>query len=120
MMGRPQQPELARSENTDLQPDHAETRIEAHGHRAPDREDADEGPIPEENRPGHRPDEEQDKPRAAMAARLGVLPDHRGWRVVIRAASLPFRWGATVLDAVARGLERLGPESDRERTREQS
>lgn len=55
-----------------------------------------------------------------MAARLGVLPDHRGWRVAIRAASLPFRWGATVLDAVARGLERLGPESDRQRTRERS
>lgn len=119
-MGRPQQPELARSENTDLEPDYAETRIEAHGHRAPEEEDSDRGPVPPENRPGHRPDEEQDKPKAAMAARLGVLPDHRGWRVVTRAASLPFRWGATILDAVARGLERLDSESDRDKAQTRS
>lgn len=119
-MGRPQQPELARSENTDLQPDYAETRIEAHGHKAPDREDADEGPVPAENQPGHRPEHEQDKPRAAMAARLGVLPDRQGWRIITKAVSLPFRWGATVLDAVARGLERLEPEPDSEQSRDQS
>lgn len=107
-MGRPQQEELARSENTDLQPDYAETRIEAHGRRAPDEEDDGAGPVPAENRPGHHPEHEQDQPPpGAMAARLGVPPERRAWGLVARAAGLPFRWGATALDAVARALERI-------------
>jgi hypothetical protein len=50
-MGRPQQPELARSGKTDLDP----------------------GPVPPENQPGHHPPEESDKPDLdAFAAKLGA------------------------------------------------
>ncbi len=58
-MARPQQPELARSGKTDLDPDRIGTELEA---RKPVRSGGPTGPVPPENQPGHHPDQEQDKP----------------------------------------------------------
>lgn len=55
-MGKPQQPELHRSDRNPPNPD----RIQ--GLRGPRDEEGESGPVPEENEPGHHPDEEQDKP----------------------------------------------------------
>jgi hypothetical protein len=71
-MSRPQQPELARSAKTDLDPDHVETGLQ--GQKAPVT-GGETGPIPAENQPGHHPPKEQDKPDLdAFAARLGTDP----------------------------------------------
>jgi hypothetical protein len=71
-MGRPQQPELARSAKTDLDPDHVETGLQ--GQKAPVA-GGETGPVPDENQPGHHPPEEQDKPDLdAFAAKLGADP----------------------------------------------
>lgn len=71
-MARPQQPELARSAKTDLDPDHVETGLQ--GQKAPVA-GGETGPVPPENQPGHRPPKEQDKPDLdAFAARLGTDP----------------------------------------------
>jgi len=71
-MSRPQQPELARSAKTDLDPDHVETGLQ--GQRKP-AAGGETGPVPPENQPGHHPTEEQDKPDPdAFAARLGAAP----------------------------------------------
>ena len=68
-MGRPQQPELARSAKTDLDPDHVGTELEG---RKPVRSGGPTGPVPPENQPGHHPAEEQDKPDLdAFAAKFG-------------------------------------------------
>lgn len=71
-MGRPQQPELARSAKTDLDPDHVETGLQGQKRPATGGET---GPVPPENQPGHHPREEQDKPDLeAFAAKLGTDP----------------------------------------------
>lgn len=71
-MSRPQQPELARSAKTDLDPDHVETGLQ--GQRKP-KADGPTGPVPPENAPGHHPPKEQDKPDLdAFAAKLGTDP----------------------------------------------
>jgi len=71
-MSRPQQPELARSAKTDLDPDHVETGLQ--GQRKP-KADAATGPVPPENEPGHHPPKEQDKPDLdAFAAKIGTDP----------------------------------------------
>lgn len=71
-MGRPQQPELARSAKTDLDPDHVETGLQ--GQKKPG-SGGETGPVPPENQPGHHPREEQDKPDLdAFAAKLGTEP----------------------------------------------
>jgi hypothetical protein len=71
-MGRPQQPELARSAKTDLDPDHVETGLQ--GQKTP-AAGGETGPVPPENQPGHHPPKEQDKPDLdAFAARLGTDP----------------------------------------------
>lgn len=62
IMGRPQQPELNRSGNTPLQPDSIESELEARKQKRPGEGDDAGGPVPEENRPGHHPDRDQDKP----------------------------------------------------------
>lgn len=73
-MAKPQQPELRRSGFVPaLDPDATESRLDAH-----DRPDSSgpSGPIPEDQRPGHHPDQEQDKPDMdKFAERLGVVPD---------------------------------------------
>lgn len=73
-MAKPQQPELRRSERVPaLDPDASESVLSAE--TVPSSTDPD-GPIPAEQRPGHRPEHEQDKPDMdAMAERLGVVPE---------------------------------------------
>jgi hypothetical protein len=71
-MARPQQPELARSGKTDIDPDHVETGLQGQPTPATGGET---GPVPPENQPGHHPPKEQDKPDLdAFAARLGTDP----------------------------------------------
>ena len=71
-MARPQQPELARSAKTDLDPDHVETGLQ--GQPTP-KTGGETGPVPPENQPGHHPEHDQDKPDLdALAARLGTDP----------------------------------------------
>lgn len=57
---RPQQPELARSEHNQTDSGHWAEREEA---REVPGERGRGGPVPPQNRPGHRPDEEPDKPK---------------------------------------------------------
>ena len=71
-MGRPQQPELARSAETDLDPDHIETGLQ--GQKSP-ATGGETGPVPPDNQPGHHPRKEQDKPDLdAFAAKIGTDP----------------------------------------------
>ena len=71
-MARPQQPELARSANTDIDPDHVETGLQG---QPPPPTGGETGPIPADNQPGHHPAKEQDKPDLdAFAAKLGADP----------------------------------------------
>src|SRR5581483_10280056 len=71
-MARPQQPELARSAKTDIDPRHVETGLQGQPTPATGGET---GPIPPDNQPGHHPAKEQDKPDLdAFAARLGTDP----------------------------------------------
>src|SRR5918998_3247560 len=61
-MANPQQPELARSRKTPaLDPDASESVLSAAEAPTVDRP---RGPVPEDNRPGHHPAVEQDKPDA--------------------------------------------------------
>ena len=73
-MAKPQQPELRRSERVpSLSPDASEAELSAQSVPATTDPDA---PIPEEQRPGHDPEFDQDKPDMdAMAERLGVVPE---------------------------------------------
>jgi len=71
-MARPQQPELARSAKTDIDPRHVETGLQGQPTPATGGET---GPVPPDNQPGHHPAREQDKPDLdAFAARLGTDP----------------------------------------------
>jgi hypothetical protein len=75
-MARPQQPELARSARTDIDPDHVETGLQGQPRPGTGGET---GPVPPENQPGHHPEQEQDKPDLdAFAARLGTDPTAPG------------------------------------------
>ena len=59
-MGKPQQPELGRSGHTPVvEGQHAKEVIQ--GEEQPG-DGGPTGPVPEDNRPGHHPEEEQDKP----------------------------------------------------------
>ncbi len=73
-MAKPQQSELRRSGRVPaLDPDASEAKLSAQ--RRIEGSDPD-GPIPEDQRPGHHPDHDQDKPDLdAFAARLGVVGD---------------------------------------------
>ena len=57
--GKPQQPELRRSERGGVDREHWKRSQEPKGRP---KEEGTGGPVPEENRPGHHPDREQDKP----------------------------------------------------------
>ena len=60
-MGRPQQPELGRSGHSSVSGgQHAGEVIE--GQVQAGEEEGTAGPVPEDNRPGHHPEREQDKP----------------------------------------------------------
>ena len=59
-MSKPQQPELHRSGRGEADPASSKTKIETEsgaGSGGPGQ------PVPEENVPGHHPEEEQDKPQ---------------------------------------------------------
>ncbi len=73
-MPNPQQPELRRSGQVPaLNPDASEGELAAQGRPS---SDGRVGPAPEEQRPGHHPDHEQDKPDLdAFAERLGVVAE---------------------------------------------
>jgi len=73
-MAKPQQPELRRSGKVAaLDPDATETVLGA-AERPGTKGTA--GPVPEEQRPGHKPEHEQDKPDLDdFAARLGIVPE---------------------------------------------
>jgi hypothetical protein len=62
MDSKPQQPEVERSGRGDVDPDGRRITREADRRK---REGGRTGKIPPENRPGHRPDREQDKPHPA-------------------------------------------------------
>jgi hypothetical protein len=89
-MGRPQQPELARSGRTDLDPDRIGTELEA---RKPPETKGRTGPVPAENQPGHHPDQEADKPDLdEFAARLGAAePAGRRLPAVVGVAGAGLR-----------------------------
>lgn len=74
-MAKPQQPELRRSGNVAaLDPDATESDLQAHDR--PKAKGGKRGPIPEEQQPGHHPDEEQDKPDLdKFAERLGIVSE---------------------------------------------
>ena len=73
-MAKPQQPELRRSERVPaLSPDASEAELSAQS--IPSTTDPD-APVPDEQRPGHDLEVDQDKPDMdAMAERLGVVPE---------------------------------------------
>lgn len=73
-MAKPQQAELRRSGQVPaLDPDATESRLEAHDRP---KSSGSSGPVPEDQRPGHHPDEEQDKPDMdKFAERLGIVSD---------------------------------------------
>ena len=58
-MGQAQQPELRRSGRSSTSQEHWHAKQEA---RDLPKEKGKQGKVPEENRPGHHPDEEQDQP----------------------------------------------------------
>lgn len=73
-MAKPQQAELRRSGFVPaLDPDATESELQAHerpGTSGPN------GPVPAEQRPGHHPEQEQDKPDLdKFAARLGIVAE---------------------------------------------
>jgi len=73
-VANPQQPELRRSGKVAaLDPDATETDLTAHERpKAKGRT----GKVPKEQRPGHKPEQEQDKPDLdAFAERLGIVPE---------------------------------------------
>lgn len=63
-MTKPQQEELRRSGLGDT--DQGAKEMRARESDEPDTDRA-RGPVPEDNRPGHRPDDEQDKPEGPPA-----------------------------------------------------
>ena len=90
-MSRPQQPELARSAKTDLDPDHVETGLQ--GQPKPKAGGA-TGPVPPDNEPGHHPPKEQDKPDLdAFAAKLGTDPKAPGATSARKAGRPPAKTG---------------------------
>lgn len=60
-MPKSQQPEFARTRRGSTDADGPEMRARELGTEMPAQERA-TGPVPEENKPGHHPDREQDKP----------------------------------------------------------
>jgi hypothetical protein len=65
-MSKPQQPELRRSGRHAGHDDSAKTTLTA---QDPNRSGTSGGPIPEDQRPGHHPEQEQDKPTEAFVQR---------------------------------------------------
>lgn len=96
-MPNPQEPELRRSGRVPaLSPDATEAARSADRREDPT---SPRGPIPPEQRPGHHPPQEQDKPDLdAVADRMGVVPtsEKESWR---RMRS-PYWWGIAAVGLV--------------------
>ena len=60
-MTNPQQPELARSRKGATSDDSVKGHLT--GQKAAKTSEGPQGPVPEDNQPGHHPEVEQDKPR---------------------------------------------------------
>jgi hypothetical protein len=74
-MTKPQQPELRRSGRGSTDEDSATTKAQV-DRRAPVDEPGPTGRIPEDNRPGHHPEHEQDQPDPArIAERFGIVDE---------------------------------------------
>jgi hypothetical protein len=58
-MAKPQQPEIARSGHSAADPGAVKSSLSAPTEQA---DDPARGPVPEENLPGHHPEQDQDKP----------------------------------------------------------
>lgn len=102
-MGRPQQPELARSGRTDLDPDRIGTELEAR--KQPEAKGR-TGPVPPENQPGHHPAEEADKPDLdAFADRLGTGDGPRRGPAVLDMARNMARSGLRLSGRALGGLQ---------------
>lgn len=71
--GRPQQQEISRSGHTPVDQDNFEERAVD----APPRDEETVGPRPPDNRPGHRPEKDQDKPVELGGAGHGTGPRKR-------------------------------------------
>lgn len=112
-MPNPQSPELRRSGTTDLDPDsigparRAEPDIGSSGPS---------GPVPEDNRPGHHPDHEQDQPPLDdFAARLGTRsPDDRAGAEE-QPAAVTVRDPDEVVDRATARARRIADAADVER-----
>ena len=86
-MARPQQSEVARTAETDADPDHVETGLQG---QPPPATGGETGPIPADNQPGHHPAKEQDKPDLdAFAAKLGAAPKASSTTKARKAAPQP-------------------------------
>lgn len=73
-MPKPQQPELRRSGLGSTDDDATELRADA---QPGPRGDAGVAPVPEENRPGHHPETEQDKPDGPPGSGRSTADDRR-------------------------------------------
>jgi hypothetical protein len=73
-MGEPQQPELHRSGLSAVDPDSARAHQQVEPHITPGPGEG-PGPVPEDNRPGHHPAVEQDKPVEQFVARARELAE---------------------------------------------
>jgi len=74
-MSKPQQPELGRSGHSPVtEGQHAEELVDAHGQPS---EKGQVGRVPEENRPGHHPEREQDRPDPGRSAERLARTDDR-------------------------------------------
>lgn len=70
-MGRPRSNELARSGHTPLGEHARVNNVDT----PQQQDDSPVGPVPAENQPGHRPDNDQDKPVKAFASRFPAAGD---------------------------------------------
>src|SRR5437899_12922065 len=78
-MVKPQQPELRRNDRGATSDDATKERLSAPS--APGVDGAGGGPVPEDNRPGHHPDHEQDKPSGRdFAAKTHALAHEDEWQ----------------------------------------
>lgn len=135
-MARPQSPELRRSGTIPaFEPNSIASRLEAHTRPTSSGES---GPVPEENTPGHHPDNDQDQPDPdAFAARFsgrdlddlptdtGVLrdtnrvagSDHAAARHLLLHRSAPIVGVAALAAALAFGVRRHVRRQQRRRRR---
>jgi len=80
-MAKPQQPEIARSGRGATDPASVKSELTVPRSRRRRAADTDRAPVPEHNRPGHHPGEDQDKPAGEVfVAKLHEHADAAGPR----------------------------------------